>query len=212
MTQGKSTLIEISNDSDMITVIMQVRIFAMYNQNKVLKIILSTLFVMELVAEFSIAIPKLVSDNGLQIPTSFCDETVPRYFFAFPIPFMGFEFILFALASHKAYVHYREAHNKIWFGSRLVGVVFRDSILYFAFGFTVNLLNVLVWALGPYDLFTFGTAWAITVPALAATHVLINMREVFNRPFDTTVNEDTIGTEFRVARRRVGWNASRSTY
>ncbi|KAF7343872.1 hypothetical protein MSAN_01968500 [Mycena sanguinolenta] len=199
-------------------IIMQVRIYAMYNQNKVLKIILSTLFIMELVTEFSIAIPKLVSDNvtivpipGLQISTSFCDETVPKYFFAFPIPFMGFEFILFALASYKAYVHYREAPNKTWFGSRLVGVIFRDSILYFACGFTVNLLNVLVWAAGPYDLFTFGTAWGFTVPALAATHVLINMREIYNQSFDTTVNEDTIGTEFRVARRRVGWNASRSS-
>jgi hypothetical protein len=40
-------------------------------------------------------------------------------------------------------------------------------------GFAVNLLNTLVWALSPYNLFTLGTAWGITVP-----HVLINMREI----------------------------------
>jgi hypothetical protein len=44
---------------------------------------------------------------------------------------MGYEFILFALALYKAYIHYREAPNKAWFGSRLVGVIVRNSIMYF---------------------------------------------------------------------------------
>jgi hypothetical protein len=45
---------------------------------------------------------------------------------------MGFESILFALALYKGYIHYRESPNKAWFGSRLVGIIFRDSILFFA--------------------------------------------------------------------------------
>ncbi|KAJ7848484.1 hypothetical protein B0H14DRAFT_2767863 [Mycena olivaceomarginata] len=193
-------------------VIMQIRIHAMYNQNRALKIILSLLFVLELSAEFTIGIVKLATDHvtiapipGLQTPLSFCDEKIPKYFFALPIPLMGFESILFALALYKGYIHYRESPNKAWFGSRLVGVIFRDSILFFACGFTVNLLNVLIWALGPYDLFNLGTAWGITVPALAATHVLINMREVYNQPFnDTKVTEETI--QFQAARRPTGSN------
>lgn len=135
---------------------------------------------------------------------------------------MGFESILFALALYKGYIHYRESPNKAWFGSRLVGIIFRDSILFFAWcvlvsfynptltplsnsGFTVNLINVLIWALGPYDLFNLGTAWGITVPGLAATHVLLNMREVYNQPFnDTKVTDETI--QFQVARRPTGSN------
>jgi len=196
-------------------VIMQIRIHAMYNQNRTLKIIISILFVLEISAELTMGIAKLVSDHviiapipGLQNPLSFCDETIPKYFFAYPIPLMGFDSILLALALYKGYIHYWESPNKAWFGSRLVGVIVRDSILFFACGFTVNLLNVLIWALGPYELFTLGTAWGITVPGLAATHVLINMREAFNQSSsDTKVTEDSI--HFQVARRPTrsnGWS------
>jgi hypothetical protein len=73
-------------------------------------------------------------------------------------------------------------------------------------GFAVNLLNTLVWALSPYNLFTLGTAWGITVPALAGTHVLINMREIYNHPFDTKATEDTVGIEFQAARRQMDSN------
>jgi hypothetical protein len=135
---------------------------------------------------------------------------------------MGFESILFALSLYKGYIHYRESPNKAWFGSRLVGIIFRDSILFFAWcvlnpfynltltslsysGFSMYLLNVLIWALGPYDLFTLSTGWEITVPALAATRVLINMREVYNNPLsDTKVAEETI--QLQVARRPTGLN------
>ncbi|KAJ7824463.1 hypothetical protein B0H14DRAFT_2597241 [Mycena olivaceomarginata] len=158
---------------------MQICIYAMYGQDKTLRNIPGLLFVVEIIAEFGITIAKLVSDHdyqvnivsipGLKIPLSFCNKTIPKYLFALPIPLMGYEFILFALALYKV-------------------------------GFEVNLLNTLVWALSPYDLFTLGTAWGITVPALAATHVLINMREIYNHPFDTKATEDTMGIEFQAAR------------
>ncbi|KAJ7315431.1 hypothetical protein DFH08DRAFT_715574, partial [Mycena albidolilacea] len=127
-------------------------------------------------------------------------------------PLMGFESVLFALALYKGYIHYRESPNKAWFGSHLVGIIFRDSIFseilsssLLGAGFTVNLINVLIWALGPYDLFNLGTAWGVTVPGLAATHVLLNMREVSNQPFnDTKVTDETI--RFQVARRPTGSN------
>ncbi|KAJ7848478.1 hypothetical protein B0H14DRAFT_2767834 [Mycena olivaceomarginata] len=180
--------------------------------DRALKIILSLLFVFEISAEFTMAIAKIATAHptiapipGLQTPLSFCDEKIPKYFFAFPIPLMGFESILFALSLYKGYIHYRESPNKAWFGSRLVGIIFRDSILFFACGFSMYLLNVLIWALGPYDLFTLSTGWEITVPALAATRVLINMREVYNNPLsDTKVAEETI--QLQVARRPTGLN------
>ncbi|KAJ7315426.1 hypothetical protein DFH08DRAFT_972123 [Mycena albidolilacea] len=196
----------------MTQVIMQMRIHALYNQNRALKIILSLLFVFEISAEFTMAIAKIATAHptiapipGLQTPLSFCDEKIPKYFFAFPIPLMGFESILFALSLYKGYIHYQESPNKAWFGSRLVGIIFRDSILFFACGFSMYLLNVLIWALGPYDLFTLSTGWEISVPALAATRVLINMREVYNNPLsDTKVAEETI--QLQVARRPTGFD------
>ncbi|KAF8187401.1 hypothetical protein K438DRAFT_1835071 [Mycena galopus ATCC 62051] len=196
----------------MTQVIMQIRIHAMYNQNKTLKIILSLLFIAETVAEFSIAIPEIrfVDVKPPFVVRALCSEAIPKYFFAFPIPSMGFEFILLVLAVHKACLHFWEAPKEMWVGSRLLSVIFRDSVLYFACGFGANLLNVLVWALGPWNLLSHGLAWGVTVPllaavpALAATHVLINMREIFHRPFDATVTAS--GTELRFAARTVGSN------
>lgn len=57
---------------------------------------------------------------------------------------MGFESILFALALYKGYIHYRESPNKAWFGSRLVGVIVRDSILFFAWCVLITFQNALL--------------------------------------------------------------------
>jgi len=67
----------------------------------------------------------------------------------------------------------------------------------------VNLFNLLMWVVGPYDMFTFGMAWAVTVPVMAANRILLNMREEYYRPAMATVDGGT-EFEFRVAHRPLG--------
>ncbi|KAJ7490133.1 hypothetical protein B0H11DRAFT_2009591 [Mycena galericulata] len=197
-------------------VIMQLRVHALYGQNRTLKIVLSTLFFMALCSELGIISAKLATDHVsieaipfLIDPLELCDESVPKFFIGYPIPMMIFDTVLLILVSYKAYLIQRAdtyaATDKSWTGSRLMRVMFRDSVIYFLCTVGINLFNVLIWALGPYDLFTVGTAWAVTVPSMAASRILFNMRKSFHRPSVTTLGED-IGTEFQVARRVQGTN------
>ncbi|KAJ7621015.1 hypothetical protein FB45DRAFT_928121 [Roridomyces roridus] len=81
-------------------------------------------------------------------------------------------------------------------------IMFRDSVVYFACTVGVNLLNTLVWALAPFELFTVGTAWAVTVPVMATNRLLFNMRSTYHDQPETSQLD--IETEFQVARRPHG--------
>ncbi|KAJ7080589.1 hypothetical protein B0H15DRAFT_1025123, partial [Mycena belliarum] len=177
---------------------------------RTLKIIISALFCIAISSELAIAITKLVTDTVsiqaiplLVDPLSLCVETIPKFLILYPLPSMIFDAILLALVIYKAYLIQHDetsaTANRAWTGARLVRIMFRDSVVYFACTFGVNLFNMLVWALGPYDLFTVGTAWAVTVPVMAANRILFNMRKVYHTNASETLGTLDIGTEFQVA-------------
>ncbi|KAJ7171089.1 hypothetical protein C8R46DRAFT_1262130 [Mycena filopes] len=193
-------------------VIMQIRVHALYAQNQALKIILSILFFMAVASELGIAIAKLVTDSVtvqpipfLVDPLSLCVETIPKFLIGYPVPMMVFDTILLILVVYKAYLIQREeaatSVDKVWTGARLVRVMFRDSVIYFACTVGINLFNLLVWLLAPYDLFTTGTAWAVTVPVMAASRILFNMRSTYHHSEAQVTMGGEVGTEFQVARR-----------
>ncbi|KAJ6555087.1 hypothetical protein DFH09DRAFT_1280488 [Mycena vulgaris] len=171
-------------------VIMQLRVHAMYGHNRTLKIVISLLFLVAISTELGIAIAKLATDHGI-------------------LPMMTFDTILLILVVYKAYLIQRQeifvTSNRTWNGARLMRIMFRDSVIYFACTVGVNLFNLLMWAVGPYDLFTMGAAWAITVPVMAASHILFNMRRAYHRPIQTlATTEGDEGTEFQIAHRLAG--------
>ncbi|KAJ7449185.1 hypothetical protein FB451DRAFT_1375089 [Mycena latifolia] len=191
-------------------VIMQLRVHALYGQNRTLKTIISSLFFIAVSSELGITIAKLIKDKKegyvrripfLNIPLDLCITTVPTSFVFYPFPMMIFDTILLVLVIYKAYQIQREetffTSQKMWTGSRIVRIMFRDSAIYFFCTVGVNLFNLLIWAVAPYDLLTVGTAWAITVPVMAASRVLFNMRKAYHEP--TTEIELEVGTEFQVA-------------
>ncbi|KAJ7143693.1 hypothetical protein C8R44DRAFT_724727 [Mycena epipterygia] len=203
------------------SVIMQLRVHALYGQNRTLKIIVTLLFVMAVCSELGIAIAKLVTDTVsvqpipfLVDPLSLCVETIPKFLIVYPVPMMTFDTIMLILVVYKAYLIQREetsaTSDKTWTGARLMRIMFRDSVIYFANLYHtpstvgVNLFNLLIWALAPYDLFTVGTAWAVTVPVMAASRILFNMRTEYHRAAPDEDNYPEIGTEFQVARRPQG--------
>ncbi|KAJ7336733.1 hypothetical protein DFH08DRAFT_964696 [Mycena albidolilacea] len=180
-------------------VIMQLRVHALYGQNRRLKIALSCLFIFEEANELA-----MMLTTGLE------------FLFAYPIPSMVFDTILLILVVYKTYLIQREETvDKSWTGVRLVRLMFRDSVMYFACTVGFNLFNLLIWILGPYDLFTAGTAWAVSVPVMAASRVLLNMRKTYYCSNTDTLDGE-IGTEFQVARRPQGskgpavWSSSSS--
>ncbi|KAJ7171084.1 hypothetical protein C8R46DRAFT_1216677 [Mycena filopes] len=185
----------------------KLRIHALYAQNRALKIVLSILFFMAVASELGIAIAQLVTLKGaipfLVDPLSLCVGKIPKFLIGYPVPMMVFDTILLILVVYKAYLIQREeattGSDKAWAGTRLLRIMFRDSLVYFACTVGVNLFNVLVWSLAPEDLFTIGTAWGVTVPVMAAGRILFNMRVTYHHSEATMDGE--LGTEFQVARR-----------
>ncbi|KAJ7230259.1 hypothetical protein GGX14DRAFT_582598, partial [Mycena pura] len=188
-------------------VIMQLRVHALYGHDRVLKIVLSALFFMSISSELGIAIAKLVQDNGTSIvqplpflmdPLSLCVPQIPTYLLMYPVPIMAFDTILFTLVVFKVYLTQRQEMADAtctWVGTstRLIQIMFRDSVIYFACTVGINLFNLLVWTLGPLDLFTVGTAWAVTVPVMAANRILFNMRKEFNQSTTVTMDDEMLG-------------------
>ncbi|KAJ7062026.1 hypothetical protein C8F01DRAFT_122664 [Mycena amicta] len=215
-------------------VIMQLRVHALYGHHRRLKITLSCLFAIAVSSELGIAIAKLATDNStvqplpfLVDPLSLCVGPVPKFLLIYPVPMMIFDSILLILVVYKSYLTQREesaralatsSESQMWIGARLIKIMFRDSVIYFACTVGVNLFNLVMWAAGPFDLFTMGTAWASTVPVMAASRILFNMRKAYNQPVDG-VSSIMIsqGTEFQVARRPLGstgqtvWSQSSGT-
>ncbi|KAJ6555083.1 hypothetical protein DFH09DRAFT_1365800 [Mycena vulgaris] len=192
-------------------VVMQLRLHALYGQNRTLKIIISLLFFMAVSGELGIAIAKLVTDNGMNTvylqpipflvdPLSLCVGAIPKFLIVYTVPMMTFDTIMLILVVYKAYLIQREetfvTSDETWTGARLMRIMFRDSVIYFACTVGVNLFNLLMWAIGPYDLFTVGTAWAVTIPVMAASRILFNMRKEYRRPTINTLDVD-VGTEFQ---------------
>ncbi|KAF7369133.1 hypothetical protein MVEN_00240500 [Mycena venus] len=193
-------------------VIMQIRVHALWGHNRNLKIVLSILFALEVASDLGIAIAKLATDEvhvtsipGLIIPLSLCVEMVPKFFPFYLVPMMAFDLLLLVLVAYKAIaIQQRELSNarSSWTGSQLVRIMFRDSVIYFACNVGINLFNLLVWDLAPYDLFVMGSAWAVPVPVMAASRILFNLRKTYHQPI-TTIGTD-IGSEFQVAHRPNG--------
>ncbi|KAJ7769204.1 hypothetical protein DFH07DRAFT_292712 [Mycena maculata] len=195
-------------------VVMQLRVHALYGQNRALKTIVSLLFFAAVSSELGIAIGKLATDHVyiqaipfLIDPLELCVDTVPKFLIFYPLPMMLFDAILLILVVYKAYLIQVEETSatteNTWTSARLVRIMFRDSVIYFVCTVGVNLFNLLMWALGPYDLFTVGTAWGVTVPVMAASRILFSMRTAYHHPTSPTLDED-IGTEFQVAQRPHG--------
>ncbi|KAJ7318579.1 hypothetical protein DFH08DRAFT_892255 [Mycena albidolilacea] len=202
-------------------VIMQIRVHALYGQNRTLKIVLSLLFLVAISGEFGIGLAQLLRAKRelgtsasyvqaipfLRDPLALCTGTIPKFLVFYPVPMMGFDTILLILVVYKAYLIQLDevsiTSDKRWTGTRVMRIMFRDSVIYFACTVGVNLFNLLLWVAGPFDLFTLGTAWAVTVPVMAASHVLFNMRSAYHDPPSSTLNLE-VDTEFQVAQRPHG--------
>jgi len=173
-----------------VEVILQVRLYALYRQNKTIILVVSTLFVVQITTMITIALSKLKPDAGLLMIPGFdshlpiCSSIIPDKFFAFWIPVMTFDFILLVLVTSRAIVHHRSLSDNSWSSSVLMSILVRDSLFYFVCNFSIFLITTLVWLLGPSTLFTVATSWTIVVPSTAASRVLISMRQVYRPKYD----------------------------
>ncbi|KAF9440705.1 hypothetical protein P691DRAFT_801461 [Macrolepiota fuliginosa MF-IS2] len=165
-------------------VILQIRLYALYNRSTKLVICVGLLFAMQMssisvLAGLEVA-TMLQGKSTIIIPgIPFCFNHVSSTFFAICIPIVSFDLIVLVLVCYKSVQRYRlfpptsqAAQN----GKHLVAVLFRDSILYFAVNVAVYLANVLMWQYGPPELYSLITTWCNVVTGAAASRILVNTR------------------------------------
>ncbi|KAK7039614.1 hypothetical protein R3P38DRAFT_2514914 [Favolaschia claudopus] len=175
-----------------VEVIMQVRLHAMYGNDKRLIFVVSLLCVGELMSMMSLSLAKCVKNvfTGLtQIPGApwtldFCNNVIPDHFYPYWIAFMLFDAIILVLVVRKAYIHYRKLPDKSWSNASLMTVLIRDSVLYFLCNVVVFLGTTLLWRFGPTSLATIANSWSLVVPSTSAGRLLLNMRSSFKPSSD----------------------------
>lgn len=113
---------------------------------------------------------------------------------------MLLEFIFLMLVCFKSFRHYKSLPNHAWRGTRLMNIMVRDSVLYFLWyvritasynhlpftdkpffhdcsGFSMFLLNTLLWNFAGVDFFQLGVSWVAIIPPAMAARLILNIRQ-----------------------------------
>ncbi|KAF8875438.1 hypothetical protein BD779DRAFT_1790186 [Infundibulicybe gibba] len=180
-------------------VILQIRVHALYGQNKRLIYILSILFCIQVAfililssldLNFSVAmshkLPTLIEF------TPFCNIAVPGYLYLIWIYPIMFDFVLMALAVARAIRYFRDVPKSMRSCGLLIQIFLRDSILVFLISFVLYSANLLMWTLGPHDLYEIVVTWALIIPSVVVNRMLINLRKVPRETYITITGSNIL--------------------
>ncbi|TFK45953.1 hypothetical protein OE88DRAFT_1739904 [Heliocybe sulcata] len=165
-------------------VILQIRLHAILEHKKLPMVVVSVLYVCEVITMLVMGIIRCRTVNSGVIDVygfKSCSGTTPTYFYAWWIPIMVFDAMLMLLIMYKAASHMRSQAKsqlpKEWgYASRLLFILAKDSVVYYVVIFCVWMGNTLLWELGSVDLWGVGSTWAMVIPSTAATSIMLNLR------------------------------------
>lgn len=181
-----------------IQAILVVRIWAIYNRNRFVLIILGVFGCLQLAASGTIT--GISTTQGVASsqpgPGFFtCSITTPSYFAAYWIPILTFEITLFLLTLIKGLEHFRRANQLGKLsglsknsGHALLTILVRGSVMYFFIIAAVYAGNAAVWYWADSSLYQASSVFGLMIPPMVATKLLLSLRSSFYNDQDTTVN------------------------
>ncbi|KAF8503127.1 hypothetical protein JB92DRAFT_813616 [Gautieria morchelliformis] len=107
--------------------------------------------------------------------------TMPNLFGLAFVPDILTEVIPCLLMLYQAWITYKSDY-----GSRLLKILIRDSVLYFSSTFGVLLLNVLISFFTPRKYVQIGYGWLYAVPCTMGSHLLLSMLQQAFRELEYT--------------------------
>ncbi|KAF5345387.1 hypothetical protein D9757_013389 [Collybiopsis confluens] len=163
--------------------ILQMRLYAMYFLDKKILCLMVGTFLLtsaSAAAVINIAVNRmtalsrvpLVPDMTLCIPMS-----IPPYIYAFWIPILAFETLLFVLAVLRGIQTYRQTGTTFQSNKRLVGLLVRDSIAYYAVMFATYLTCLLIFVFN-VQLLEVPIGFSIAFSCVLGNRVILNVRKV----------------------------------
>ncbi|KAF8480652.1 hypothetical protein JB92DRAFT_3040277 [Gautieria morchelliformis] len=160
------------------------RIHAVYGCDRPLLFLMFALLLADLIGSVAISVSKVhaIAMTSVKGQTVCLHRPLPSHAFISWIPPLLFESFLIFLMLLKGWWIYRSGA-----GFSMFPLIMRDSLLYFFTIFLAFVANTIIWAL-PARLhldFQIGISWAIAIPCVMSSRLLLNMRERFYT--DTTV-------------------------
>ncbi|KAK7695158.1 hypothetical protein QCA50_002348 [Cerrena zonata] len=157
--------------------VLQLRVYALYERNSKILILLLTLSAMEVATMavlVGITISRLSHLPVVSTPTGCYYSGVITLSALFWVPGLIYEPILFALVAYKAWWFKRK-------GPRipLVSRIARDSLVYFVLVFAELLIATLIWAINPTYI-NIIMPWSAALPSILCSRLLLNMRDMVN--------------------------------
>ncbi|KDQ58851.1 hypothetical protein JAAARDRAFT_192431 [Jaapia argillacea MUCL 33604] len=181
-----------------VQVIMQFRVYALYNRAKWVLVLTFTCFIIELAT----VIVFLASYQNVQVTLiqlgawSNCVVTeMPADAVGPWLSAMAFEGILFFLALYKTVVHLLRLHYP-WTRNSVTQVLLRDHIFYFFVVFSIYCLTVLAWYTFPIIWIEIFSNLNVAAICILGSRLLLNIREASYR-HEECVNTQEIEFQLR---------------
>ncbi|KAG8748671.1 hypothetical protein FRC10_000062 [Ceratobasidium sp. 414] len=180
-------------------VIIQVRIAAMFSQDKRILVPMVLLFLAQAIGMAAIigtAFEKMQAGNEPVPGFRACAlKGVPSRMYIYWATNLSFEAILFSLAVFKAWQNFtgRKGTRPGWSGPRILNILIRDSILYFSVIFVTYVMNLTAWSTGGGSLYQLAIALAIALRASMGSRLLLNVREAYYT-CEVVISENPLST------------------
>ncbi|KAG8748670.1 hypothetical protein FRC10_000061 [Ceratobasidium sp. 414] len=180
-------------------VIIQVRIAAMFSQDRRVLIPMVLLFFVQAIGMATII--GTVFENmqaGHEPVPGFraCTlKRVPSRVFMYWVTNLSFEAILFSLAVFKAWQNFTggKGTKPSWSGPHILNILVRDSILYFSVIFVTYVMNLAAWSTRGGSVYQLAIALAIALRTSMGSRLLLNIREAYYR-CEIVLSENPLST------------------
>ncbi|KAG9103575.1 hypothetical protein FRC06_009827 [Ceratobasidium sp. 370] len=179
--------------------IIQVRIAAMFSQDKRILVPMVLLFFAQAIGMAGIigtGFEKMQAVNEPVPGFRACAlKGVPSRMYIYWATNLSFEAILFSLAVFKAWQNFtgRRGTRPSWSGPRILNILIRDSILYFSVIFVTYVMNLIAWSTGGGSLYQLAIALAIALRASMGSRLLLNVREAYYK-CEIVLSENPLST------------------
>ncbi|KAF8583487.1 hypothetical protein K439DRAFT_1661210 [Ramaria rubella] len=158
--------------------ILILRLYALFDCNRRLLAVLLVLYTISISCEtvlIGVVTHQFHSNEALRSVFTGCAPTnIPTWCWWYWVPSLAFESILLLLALYKTVL---EARKKMTRTSSLMGVLLRDSVLYFGGVTLFTITNFAAWYIAPLPLYGMFVGCHIGFQSILGCRMLLNIRE-----------------------------------
>jgi len=159
------------------------RIYALYSLNKKILALTAVVFIAASTASAAVmgtVLSQITASAFRPLPDMiFCVPAgVSKHFFAFWVPMLAYESLLCGLALLRGFQAFQSLASPFRSGKYLVGILIRDSVLYFLVMFAAFLTDLLVWIMAPVHLIEIPIGFSVALSCVMGNRMILNVREM----------------------------------